>query len=65
LLFDEFEKGKLDDERKAKITSKLAEMGYGIYEGLKDHGIRASTNERGLDKERLWDTWTDGCEEGE
>lgn len=48
-----------------ETTEKLAEMGYGIYEGLHDYEIRALRKERGLDRERPWDIWKDGCEEGE
>jgi len=50
---------------KVETTEKLAEMGYGIYEGLHEHEIRALRKEHGLDKERPWDIWRDGCEEGE
>ncbi|CZR64929.1 probable phosphoglycerate mutase [Phialocephala subalpina] len=65
LLFDETEKDRLRTEGKVKTTEKLAEWGYGIYEGLKDTEIRALRKERGLDKEKSWDIWRDGCEEGE
>jgi broad specificity phosphatase PhoE len=65
LLFDASEKRVLQAAGKVKITEKLAEWEYGIYEGLKDGEIRASRKERGLDGEKPWDIWSDGCEEGE
>ncbi|KAK4950513.1 hypothetical protein LTR66_013962, partial [Elasticomyces elasticus] len=43
-------------------TEAVAEWGYGDYEGLLTHEIRALREERGLDKERPWDIWRDGCE---
>jgi broad specificity phosphatase PhoE len=57
--------GGLKEAGKVEITEALAEWGYGDYEGLKDHEIRALRKERGLDKERPWDIWIDGCENGE
>jgi broad specificity phosphatase PhoE len=46
-------------------TEDIAEWDYGDYEGLKTHEIRLLRQERGHDKERKWDIWTDGCERGE
>ena len=46
-------------------TEKLAEWDYGEYEGLKEHEIRKLRQDRGLDKEKPWDIWRDGCEGGE
>lgn len=46
-------------------TEELAEWDYGIYEGKLTHEIRALRHDRGLDRERAWDIWRDGCEEGE
>ncbi|KAK5133740.1 hypothetical protein LTR08_007390 [Meristemomyces frigidus] len=48
-----------------QITESLAEWDYGDYEGLKPAEIRAKRKERGLDQDRTWDIWTDGCEGGE
>lgn len=55
----------LKEAGKVEITDALAEMVYGDYEGLKEHEIRALRKERGLDQERPWDIWVDGCENGE
>lgn len=41
LLFDGLDKASLTMAGKVETTEKLTEMGYGIYEGLKDHEIRA------------------------
>jgi probable phosphoglycerate mutase len=65
LLFDRSDKEALKAAGKLKTTEKLAESVYGIYEGLKDGEIRALRKKHGLDKERPWDLWRDGCEEGE
>jgi sedoheptulose-bisphosphatase len=35
------------------------------YEGLLTKEIRAKRKEHGLDQDRDWDIWTDGCEGGE
>lgn len=48
-----------------EITESLAEWDYGHYEGLKTNEIRTLRKSRGLDTEREWDIWTDGCEGGE
>ncbi|KAK4540149.1 hypothetical protein LTR36_009735 [Oleoguttula mirabilis] len=48
-----------------EVTESLAEWDYGEYEGIKTDEIRAKRESRGLDKERAWDIWTDGCEGGE
>ncbi|KAF2415859.1 putative phosphoglycerate mutase [Tothia fuscella] len=50
---------------KYTYTEDIAEWDYGDYEGLKNHEIRVLRQERGHDKERKWDIWTDGCEGGE
>lgn len=50
---------------KVDIVSDLAEWDYGDYEGLKSAEIRELRRSRGLDKERDWDIWRDGCEGGE
>lgn len=46
-------------------TSRLAEWDYGAYEGLLTKEIRARRAARGLDHDRPWDIWRDGCEDGE
>ncbi|WPH01252.1 sedoheptulose 1,7-bisphosphatase [Acrodontium crateriforme] len=43
----------------------LAEWDYGEYEGIKTHEIRAKRKAQGLDAEREWDIWRDGCAGGE
>ncbi|KAK4556685.1 hypothetical protein LTR86_006256 [Recurvomyces mirabilis] len=50
-----------------EITESLAEWNYGSseYEGIKTNEIREKRKAHGLDKERPWDIWTDGCEGGE
>lgn len=52
-------------QRQLTYTEEIAEWDYGDYEGLKTHEIRALRKERGLDQERAWDIWRDGCEGGE
>ena len=46
-------------------TEDLAEWDYGLYEGKLIKEIRVLRQQRGLDRERAWDIWRDGCEEGE
>ena len=55
----------LTKEGKVSTTDALAEWDYGAYEGLLTKEIRAGRKERGLDAEREWDIWRDGCEGGE
>ncbi|KAF2624874.1 putative phosphoglycerate mutase [Macroventuria anomochaeta] len=50
---------------KVTFTEDIAEWDYGNYEGLKDMEIRNLRKMRGLDGEREWNIWTDGCEDGE
>lgn len=38
---------------------------YRQYEGIKTNEIRAKRQSHGLDKDREWDIWRDGCEDGE
>jgi probable phosphoglycerate mutase len=57
--------GSTIDASKVSTTERLAEWGYGAYEGLLTKQIRALRKEHGLDQERPWDIWRDGCEEGE
>ncbi|RFU29657.1 Sedoheptulose-bisphosphatase/4-nitrophenylphosphatase, partial [Scytalidium lignicola] len=49
----------------AEITEDIREWEYGLYEGLLTAEIRAGRKERGLDVERPWNIWVDGCEGGE
>ena len=35
------------------------------YEGILTHEIREKRKSHGLDKDREWDIWRDGCEGGE
>ncbi|KAI1614745.1 phosphoglycerate mutase [Exophiala viscosa] len=44
------------------FTEDIAEWGYGDYEGLLTQQIRDLRKSRGLDKERAWDIWRDGCQ---
>ncbi|KAI0189231.1 putative phosphoglycerate mutase [Astrocystis sublimbata] len=46
-------------------TDDIAEWDYGDYEGLKAGEITKLRKERGLDRERKWNIWRDGCEGGE
>ncbi|RPB09924.1 phosphoglycerate mutase-like protein [Morchella conica CCBAS932] len=47
------------------VTEEIAEWGYGRYEGWFPAQIREDRKARGLDKERPFDIWRDGCEDGE
>ncbi|KIW79572.1 hypothetical protein Z517_06184 [Fonsecaea pedrosoi CBS 271.37] len=47
---------------KVHTTEDIAEWGYGDYEGLLQHQIEELRKSRGLDRERPWDIWRDGCE---
>jgi probable phosphoglycerate mutase len=63
LLFDG--PSRKDLEKKTEITEHIREWEYGAYEGLLTAAIRAGRKERGLDTERPWNIWLDGCEGGE
>ncbi|KAG9243354.1 histidine phosphatase superfamily [Calycina marina] len=63
LLFDEAAQKGL--ETKYEITEDIREWEYGTYEGLLTAQIRSGRKERGLDTERSWNIWLDGCENGE
>lgn len=57
-----------DDQRanvKIVVDDDLREFEYGDYEGLKTGEILELRKSRGLDKERPWSIWRDGCENGE
>ncbi|KAK4041621.1 histidine phosphatase superfamily [Parachaetomium inaequale] len=57
--------GVTDWEQRVTYTEDIAEWDYGDYEGLTDGEIRRLRTERGLDGEREWNIWRDGCEGGE
>ncbi|KAL8802576.1 MAG: hypothetical protein Q9182_003741 [Xanthomendoza sp. 2 TL-2023] len=65
LLFAEASTQDSLGEINVTTTDELAEWLYGAYEGLKTHEIHALRRERGLDLERPWNIWKDGCEDGE
>lgn len=44
---------------------RIREWEYGLYEGKVTSEIRSARKARGLDEERAWNIWEDGCEEGE
>lgn len=52
-------------EEAVSYTEDIAEWDYGDYEGLKAGEIRRLRKEKGLDREREWNIWRDGCEGGE
>ena len=52
-------------EGKTETTEDIREWEYGAYEGLLTAQIRAARKEKGLDGERPWNIWVDGCVEGE
>lgn len=59
----------LTEEQKSKIKivvdDDLQEWDYGDYEGMLTGDIRELRKSRGLDKDRPWVIWRDGCEGGE
>lgn len=57
--------GELKRERKVVTEERLREWTYGDYEGLFTKEIRSLRKSRGLDGEREWDIWKDGCQGGE
>jgi len=63
LLFDEAKTSQLHS--KNEITEDIREWEYGEYEGLLVAQIRAVRKEKGLDTERPWNIWLDGCDGGE
>ncbi|KAK7528290.1 putative phosphoglycerate mutase [Phyllosticta citriasiana] len=65
LLFSAPAKTALASAAKVHTTSRLAEWDYGAYEGLLTKEIRARRAAAGLDADRPWDIWRDGCEGGE
>ena len=67
LLFCKAEEERERLERNGKVTTTdaLREWNYGDYEGLLTKEIRERRKEKGLDRDRPWDIWRDGCENGE
>ena len=65
IAFSEADQQALKETQKISETERLAEWDYGQYEGLLTKEIRALRKEHGLDTERPWDIWRDGCEGGE
>lgn len=63
LLFDGATRRLLED--RVEITEDIREWEYGLYEGLLPGEIKEGRKKRGLDGERPWDIWLDGCEGGE
>jgi probable phosphoglycerate mutase len=63
LLFDDTTRRNLDN--RVEITEDIREWEYGLYEGLLPGDIKEGRKKRGLDGERPWDIWLDGCEGGE
>lgn len=47
------------------VTDLLREWDYGIYEGLTIGAVREMRELKGLDRDRPWNIWKDGCEGGE
>ncbi|AQZ11694.1 SHB17 (YKR043C) [Zygosaccharomyces parabailii] len=60
---------KLSDEQRSRIKvivdDDLHEWDYGDYEGLLTEEIVQLRKSRGLDRDRPWVIWRDGCENGE
>ena len=59
------EEGGMSKGVQVEKTEDIAEWAYGDYEGKLTDEIKAMRKERGLDRERPWDIWRDGCEGGE
>lgn len=59
----------LSEEQRANIEvsvdDDIQEWRYGDYEGMHTKDIVKLRKDRGLDPERNWDIWRDGCENGE
>ena len=65
ILLGDVERDALMKSGKVTVTEDIAEWDYGDYEGLLTKEIRARRKGKGLDKEKPWDIWVDGCEGGE
>jgi broad specificity phosphatase PhoE len=53
------------NDEKVTTTEDIAEWDYGDYEGMLVDEIRKKRKSQGLDTEREWKIWRDGCEGGE
>jgi len=65
LLFGQDAASRMKADGKIELTEDIAEWQYGAYEGLLTKEIRAKRKENGLDQDKEWDIWRDGCEDGE
>lgn len=65
LLFGSGSDASIVDAERVTLTEDIAEWGYGDYEGMRTSEIRVQRKERGMDREREWNIWRDGCEGGE
>jgi probable phosphoglycerate mutase len=65
IAFSDADRQALKEAKKVTETERLTEWDYGLYEGSVTSKIRALRKEHGLDTEREWDIWRDGCEGGE
>lgn len=63
LMFDDTTRATLAD--KTEVTEDIREWDYGRYEGKLKKDIVADRAARGVDVDRAWDIWLDGCEDGE
>jgi broad specificity phosphatase PhoE len=57
--------GCIIDSSKITVTEEIAEWNYGEYEGLLTPEIVARRSAQGMDRDKPWDIWRDGCEGGE
>ena len=64
-LLDKAERDALHKAGKVTATKDIIQWDYGDYQGLLDEEIRVRRRDRGLDQDRPWDIWVDGCEGGE
>lgn len=65
MLLGDAQRDTLIKQGKVTVTEDIAEWDYGDYEGLHPKEIRARRGEMGLDKEKPWNIWVDGCAGGE
>ncbi|KAI9925147.1 hypothetical protein ASPWEDRAFT_45931 [Aspergillus wentii DTO 134E9] len=52
-------------EATIQVTPWLQEWDYGEYEGMTISDVHRVRNQQGLDKDRQWSIWEDGCPGGE
>ena len=65
LLLPQSSFGAAEWKERVTYTEHIAEWDYGDYEGLKSAEIIKLRQGKGLDREREWNIWRDGCEGGE